>query len=400
MTTDFDVVVLGAGISGLAFASYAGQAGLHCAVLEQSAQAGGCIHTVRAPDGFWFELGAHTLYNSYGSLLEILENSGVRQAIQLRRKLPFRLWVDGKVRSVPSQMAMGELFASVWRAFSARKSGHTVAEYYGRLVGARNWKRVFSPLLSAVPSQRADDFPADMLFKRRPRRKDFPRTFTLVGGLGALVERLAGQASITLRTRATARSVRREASGFIVDAGDAGQVSARSVVLATPPAVGARLLAELAPDLARALASIAVTEVVSTGVVVDKGKVALPAMLGMAPLADDFLSVVTRDVVDDEQRRAFAFHFRAGLGLEQRLDRIARVTGAPRASFYQVAEHVVSLPSPGRQHGEIVAEIDHLSSGPGLYVTGNYFSGLALEDCVQRSRAECARLVRDLSGRK
>ncbi len=73
MTSDLDVVIVGAGISGLACASYAARAGLHCAVLEQAAEPGGRIHTVRTSQGFWFELGAHTLYNSYGALLEILD---------------------------------------------------------------------------------------------------------------------------------------------------------------------------------------------------------------------------------------------------------------------------------------------------------------------------------------
>ena len=46
-------------------------------------------------------------------------------------------------------------------------------------------------MLSAVPSQSADEFPADMLFKKRSRRKDVMRSFTLKGGKIALIELLA-----------------------------------------------------------------------------------------------------------------------------------------------------------------------------------------------------------------
>jgi len=80
----------------------------------------------RQPTGFWFEMGAHTLYNSYGSLLSIIDELGLRDACLTRQKAPFRLLVDGKLRSIPSQLSLPELFASAWHAFSERKQGRTV----------------------------------------------------------------------------------------------------------------------------------------------------------------------------------------------------------------------------------------------------------------------------------
>jgi UDP-galactopyranose mutase len=396
VTSDFDIAVLGAGISGLTFAHRAARAGLECAILERSPEPGGCLRTVRTPEGFWFELGAHTLYNSYAALLDTIDAVGLKDRIQKRHKAPFRLWVDGKIRSVPSQLSMGELFASVWRAFTEQKAGHTVEEYYGRLVGQGNWKRVVGPLLAAVPSQRADAWPAEMLFKRRHRRKDIPRTFTFERGLSTLVERISKDEHLTLRTNAEAHAITREGALFAIHGADGSKTLARRVVLALPPAMAARLVADLAPDVARALAGIRFAEVTSTGVVVEKQSCAFPRLSGLAPLDDAFFSVVTRDVVDDERFRAFTFHFRAGLSLDARLDRIAAVTGCPRQGFLHVAEHSTSLPSPVRGHAEIVAALDAALAGSGIYVTGNFFAGLAIEDCALRSRAECDRLVRDL----
>lgn len=399
VTPDFDVAdvgILGAGISGLSFAHHAARSGLKCLVLEQAAEPGGCIHTVRAPDGFWFELGAHALYNSYGALLDIIEALGLKDRLQKRSKAPFRVWVDGQVRTVQSQLAMGEMFASAWRAFTERKAGQTVEEYYGRLVGKGNWKRVVGPLLSAVPSQRADAFPAEMLFKRRPRRKQVPRSFTLQGGLSSLVEHLPSAPHITLRTNTEAQAIAREGSLFAIQTSDGGRALVRKLVLALPPAAGARLLAPITAEASAALARIAYAEVMSTGVVVEKRALDFPRISGLAPLADDsFFSVVTRDVVEDERLRGFAFHFRTGISLERRLDHIARVIGAPQADFLHVAEHATSLPSPGRGHADVVAAIDAAIAGRGVYVTGNFFGGIAIEDCVLRSRAECDRLLAD-----
>lgn len=396
MNPDFDIAVLGAGISGLSFAHRAARAGQVCVVLDRAAEPGGCIHTVRSPEGFWFELGAHTLYNSYGSVLGIIDALGLRERLQKRDKAPYRLWVDGKVRSVPSQLSMGELFASAWRAFAEQKAGHTVEEYYGRLVGKGNWKRVFGPLLSAVPSQRADGFPAEMLFKRRPRRKDFPRTFTLGGGLSTLVERMSQAERITLRGNAEVQAIVRESASFTIHTTDGTQTSARRLVLALPTAVGARLLAPIAPDAARALAEMRFTEVLSTGVVVEKQDCSFPRLAGLVPLDDAFFSVVTRDVVPDPRFRGFAFHFRAGTSLDARLERIETVTGCGRKSFVHLTEHTTTLPSPVRGHAESIAALDAAIAGRGIYVTGNFFAGLAIEDCALRSQAECDRLLADL----
>ena len=388
-----DIAILGAGISGLSFAHHAARAGMNCVVLDAAAMPGGCIHTARTNAGFWFELGAHTLYNSYSALLDIVVASGLQDAIVGRQKAPYRLLVDGKVRSVPSQLAKGELLASAWRILSERKAGRSVADYYGRLVGQRNWRRVFSPLLSAVPSQRADDFPAEMLFKRRPRRKEFPRTFTLKNGLSSLVETLAGQARVTLRVNAEAVALDRAENGYTVTCKDGGTTTARRLVLALPPDVGARLLAPLLPGAASALARVRTTIIDSTGVALAKHDLSLPRMAGLVPLDDVFFSAVSRDVVDDERWRGLAFHFRDGLGPDDRLERIAAVTGAKRASFAEVAEHRSCLPSPVVGHADIVAAIDGSIAGTHVYVTGNYFGGLALEDCGVRSAAEARRLI-------
>jgi protoporphyrinogen/coproporphyrinogen III oxidase len=389
----FDVAIVGAGISGLAFAHHAGCAQRRCLVLEQGVAPGGCIRTARGDDGFWYELGAHTLYNSYASLLDIIVALGMKNEIVHREKAPYRLLVEGKVRSVPSQLGKAELFRSLWRAFSLRKDGRTVSDYYGRLVGARNWRRVVSPLLAAVPSQRADDFPAEMLFKRRPRRKGFPRTFTLAGGLQSLIERLAGRAEVTLRTQSSVTGIARAEGGFVVTTSDGDRHHARTLALAVPPDAASRLLGPVLPAAASALGRIRTTAIDSTGVVFARDGLAFPRLAGLVPLDDDFFSAVSRDVVPDPHRRALAFHFRAGLTLDQRLARIAAVTCGRPDRFTSVAEHRSVLPSPALGHAEIVAALDQQLAGSGLYLTGNYFGGLAIEDCVLRSAAEAQRLL-------
>ena len=90
-----DVVVVGAGVSGLAFAWQAARAGRKVTVLEREPRAGGCLHSIRR-DGFWYELGAHTLYNSYGTLLDILLTLGAALVhLPIREERPQRAGTAG-----------------------------------------------------------------------------------------------------------------------------------------------------------------------------------------------------------------------------------------------------------------------------------------------------------------
>ena len=94
-----DLLVVGAGISGACLAFHAARAGRRVRVVEKAEHAGGCLASERTPSGFWYELAAHTCYNSYGALLELLEGCGRLDELVPRGKSVLR-FLDGE-RVVP-----------------------------------------------------------------------------------------------------------------------------------------------------------------------------------------------------------------------------------------------------------------------------------------------------------
>jgi len=101
--------------------------------------------------------------------------------------------------------------------------------------------------------------------------------------------------------------------------------------------------------------------------------------------------VVSRDTVADDYYRGFTFHFRPGLNYDSKIKRIREVLGT--GEFEALSENSVTVPSPTLGHEKIVNDIDKLLWGKRVFVTGNYFSGLAIEDCVTRSSEEFGRLM-------
>lgn len=393
----YDAVVIGAGISGLSLASYTAGAGLETLILEQSSRSGGCFHSHRFPSSqgepFWLELGAHTCYNSYGGLIGIMERHGLMGELIAREKVSFKMLVEGEVRSISSQLSFPELFANAWRLFSLKKDGESVASYYGRIVGAKNYRKVFGPAFNAVISQRADDFPADMLFNKRPRRKEVLKSFTLQGGLSSITDRISRAPGLAVRYDAQVTRVAADGAGYAVELADGTVVSARRVVVAAPPPVASRLCADIAPELSRLLGQIRVETIETVGVAVPKGALKLPPMAGIIAASDTFYSAVSRDTVPHEKYRGFSFHFKAGKAdQEGKLRRIAEVLGVERSALSKVVARESRLPSPVVGHHQLTAEIDRQLEGKQLFVAGNYFAGMAIEDCVVRSRKEFERL--------
>ncbi len=390
-------------MSGLAFAHHSSSAGRRVLLLESSPRLGGCIDTRRVPGGFWLELGAHTCYNSYGNLLEIVEACGLAGSVEPRSdtRKRFGFIRDGKLTvmgplSVLLQFDLGELLRSVPGGLVAGKDGQSVYSYYSRLVGKRNYRRVLAPFLAAVPSQIVDDFPATgpgSLFKKRRRRKEFVKSFTLKRGLSTMIDAMAGRRGIEILMESTVEKILRSGTGYEVRTADGRLFGARAAALAVPPSSASTMVRDSFPELSGMLGCIQMKALETVGVVVERGRPSLPELAFVVPEEDIFFSAVTRDVLPDSGMRGFAFHFKPGHTHEEKTRRITEILGVQTADLHGVCEKATWLPSPVLGHDSLIREIDRITAGHPLAVTGNYFGGLAIEDCVSRSKSEWLRVA-------
>lgn len=395
----FDHLIIGAGVSGLGMAHYSLRRGLSTLVLEKSERCGGCVqsHAFPEADGFWTELGAHTCYNSYGHLLDILGDLGLSSTLTEKAKLRYTLLVGDRVQSIFSRLHPFELLTSLPRLFSEPKHGRSVEAYYSAVVGHRNYRDLFRHAFNAVICQPADEFPAELLFRKKPRRKEVMRSFTLPGGVETLVRAIAAEPGLQLRLGQRVESLATVNGEHLIRLTDGDPIRARYLTLAVPPDQAASLLYPSFAEVAALLGEIRMSEIDSVSVCVGRDAVKLPPLAGLIGVDQEFLSVVSRDYLRDPRYRGFTFHFRgadiANISLEVRRDRIAHVLGTGVKEIQAIARTRNRLPVLRSDHSDRVRSIDAAIADSTLALTGNYFQGVSMEDCLTRSAAEMERLL-------
>ena len=400
-----DCIVIGAGVSGLVSAARMAQAGRSVIVLEASPRVGGCIQSWHLSDeiatgelgaDFWLELGAHTAYNSYSQLLEALQERGRLDDLLPREKLSYSfVGPFGALQSPLKKLNFLQAAFSIPFGFTRAKAGCSVETWFGGLLGRGNYRNLLAPAFAAVLSQPADAFPAEWLFRRKPRMQAAPRKYSFPGGLQSLLEALVEGAAFDLRCDAAVNAVTRHASGYQVETA-AGSLGCKYLIMAAPVDAASALLMTAHPDIARDLQSFPMSSSEAMGVVLEAGKSKLPAVAGLIAESDgdDFWSVVTRDPIPHDTLRGFTFHFRPGrLDRTTKLARIAAILGVEPADFLHIREALNRLPAPGVEHPKRAAAIDVLLARETLALVGNYMNGLSIGDCTERAATETARLL-------
>ena len=396
MTQAFDHLIIGAGISGLGMAHHSLRRGLSTLVLEADPRVGGCINSRCFPDcdGFWVEGGSHTCFNSYGHLLDLLDDLGLGDRLVAKARLRYALWREGARRSLLAAIHPLELLGSLPRLVTGRKAGRRVAEFYGAGLGRGNYRDLFGPAFCAVLCQEADDFPAELLFRRKPRRKEVVRSFTFPDGLSEIPRALASEPGLEVHTGQVVTALAAEGSGFRARTAAGEEWTSAYLTLAVPPDRAAALLAGLSETLASEVGAIGVREVESLACVVAREAIpSLPPLAGLIAVDEAFYSMVSRDYLTDSRYRGFSFHFRPGaLPPEAQAERAAAALGLRPEALAATQRIGNRLPALRVDQGERVARLDAALAGQRLALVGNWFYGVSIEDCLTRVQREQQRL--------
>lgn len=386
--TNADVIVIGCGLSGAVYAHHAALLGRKVLILEKNEDVGGCICSVNYDDGFFTELGAHTIYASYQVTIDMIKSLGLEKNIIPQTSAGYKMLVDGKVVSIFSQLGFFKAFTGALKMISTPKDGQTVREYYTKLFGEANFNKVIHPVTSAVICQDSANVSADLLLKSRKKDKSVPKSFSLKGGLSSLIKSVDKIGDVTVYTKAEVLSVEKNDDVYTVNTNN-GSYRAKHVAFAAEPHATAKLIAPISENIGRLLEKLPVHE--STAYSVASGI----ENVGIKPFGyiigtDEFArSIVSKDTLPHEKYRGFTIHFKMK-NFEHKLDGYYQLLQIKDMKDVKTASQTFTLPELRVGHHEWCSELlGEAEKFQNIDILGNYFAGLSMEDCAIRAK-ECA----------
>jgi oxygen-dependent protoporphyrinogen oxidase len=446
-----DVVVVGAGISGLAAAYELRKRNAGVLVLERSGRPGGVIQTERVGE-FIIDAGPDSLLVQKPAALALCDEIGLGDRL-IPTKAPRTAYIlrNGTLHSLPGSSVLGfptrvrpmlrsTLFSLAAKARMGaelfvpkrrRQTDESIAGFVRRRFGAEAVKYIAEPLLAGIHAGDVDTLSMRALFPRfvdaEARSRSVIRAFRAMrappnadgvfrsfpGGLGELVDglmRVVPKDLVRLNTAVT--RVEADASGLLVHAEGAAPIRARAVLLACPAFTAADLLRGLDAELSGLCGSI---KYLSSATVV----FAFPRdavhhrMLGsgfVVPRSEGLNITAGAWISSKWPHRAPDGHalLRAFLGgardpdvlakSDRELEEIALrelggvlgIRGAPE--FSRVYRWNRSSAQLEVGHLELMSSIDaRLARHAGLFVSAAGFRGVGIPDCIADARAEAAK---------
>lgn len=459
--TECDVLVIGAGISGLVTAMRLRRAAPHLQVelIDIASYAGGKLRTAQLA-GTTIDVGAEAVIARRPEALRLIAEVGLDDRLRYPGVADARITSGGREVPVPQDTLMGVPTdvesvvrtglltpAGVARLRAASPTALSedvsVAAAIGGAFGDEVVDQLVEPLLAGVYAGRAErlSLPAtipafrdalgtgdDLIeIARRARaaapRSDAPVFATLQGGIGSLPEWLVEHERLSVTLGCPARSISRAGGRFVVECGAAptpARVSARAVVVAVQPQKATRLLSEVSPAGSRELAAVSVSSMAVVAIAYRKNDllnpppshsgILVPISEGTAVKAATYVTNKWPHVAGDDQ-----FIVRASIGrlgeeaLLQRMDDellavarrdlavLAGISGQP--TDWLVQRWAGSLPQYDVGH---LARVDRIRAAiadvPGLAVAGATYDGVGIPGCINSADAAAAKVLQHLEG--
>lgn len=293
------MIVIGAGISGLASALAAHRSGRDVLVLERENRVGGAIRTERT-SGYQLEWGPHSLVSTGREGFDLADSLGLEDQLLKAQPVADARYVhhDGALVKLPrgpldflrssllSPSSKLAVLAEPWRA--RRDIPHeTVRSFFSRRLSAEWVDRMVDPFVSGIYAGRPERLEMESAFPRvagwesrfgsilrgawasRPKRgsstpspKARRGTFSFQAGMGTLPDRAASELpSDAIQLGVTVERIARHGAGWSVEAEtESGRTRWETdrLVLAVPAPIAARIVraigvqaAPLATELAR-----------------------------------------------------------------------------------------------------------------------------------------------------
>ena len=225
MATDSaDVIIVGAGVAGLAAARLLGEAGLRVLILEARGRIGGRVWTIYSPEGAPVELGAEFIHGVPPNICET-----IREANLEVREFTGTKWVqvDGKLQRDQDFFARTN---SVLDRIDAHGPDHSFSRFLSEIEDDDDAKLWGLEFVEGFHGALAERISVHSLLRSRKAEAELQgeRSFRLTRGYGELVRVMKDalpRERVVIRLNSTVQSVRWAAHNVVVQARTGGEAA-------------------------------------------------------------------------------------------------------------------------------------------------------------------------------
>lgn len=442
----YDTVIIGAGITGLTAAYRLASLNRPVLVIDKAPDPGGKIQTIRR-DGYLLECGPTTFPAGAQALWSLCDDLGL-QPLEASPTARYRyIYYRGRLNRVPTDpwaMVTSPLLSPAGKLrlllepFQPQGNpvDETIAQFARRRLGPEVLKNLLAPFLSGVYAGDPEQLSIEAVFPRlaewemlhgslvkgafasRRQKRTSPSNqtpgqkrhalYSFSQGMRALPEALARKLpQDALAFGIAVESIRFNAPGFTLDLSDGREVTARSLLMATPAWLTAGLIHNIQPEIAHELSQIHYVPLSVVHMGFEKRDIAHRlngfGYLVARPANVQLLgSLWTSSIFPDRapQNHVLITSFMGGavfphlaaLGDDhmqaQVLADLERIFPGSQMKprFVEIIRHDQAIPQYHLGHRQRVSRVlDGLKQVPGLFLAGNYLQGIALNECVRQA---------------
>lgn len=435
-----DVVIVGAGITGLVTAYQLTKQNIRLTILEQNTRVGGVINSSRV-NGYLLEYGPNSFQESDEVNQLISELNLNAELVTANPKMPRYVYLNGKLQAVPlSPPALisskllslsGKLRILAEPIISKPKEAkeESIASFVKRRLGPQVHDRLVAPFVSGIYAGNTEELSLAASFptlatlennygslligaiktarnnKASGKKPIAKRLCSFADGLATLPQTLANYLKDSLKTSCEILSINVNKGNYIVKYKQNNVVTeiiSKCVVLATPAYISAKWLSNI-PALANELLAIKYAPIavvhLSLPLEIDLNGFGflVPRNQGIRLLGSIWNSslfpnrspnkeiLLTNFIGGSHDEKAIELTDKElGQIVSQEIKSILNLKNTPK--IINVYKYQKAIPQYTLGHLTRLSTIEsELNSKPGLYLASNYLQGVSLGDCVSRA---------------
>lgn len=441
-----EVIVLGAGISGLTVAHKLARAGKDVVVLEEASRVGGKIVTNRE-EGYLLESGPNSLRVENQEMIDLIEEVGLTERIidanptsKKRYVLKEGSWVQlpsGPKEAIVTQLlSIGGKLRILLEPFisKAKLEDESAASFVRRRLGKEILDYAADPFITGIyagdPEKlsmkhafasmwRAEQGEGSLLkglMKARAERgpaRIRSQIISFPEGLSELTNALRDRLGEKLKLHARALGIEPSPNGYRIISSE-GSIEAQSIIFALPANRVAPMIEPIAPELSKMLLEISYPPVAVAflgyaenqfakvpegfgGLIPSKEKRNILGVIfsssnfpNRAPEGKVLLTVLmggarNPKIAEWEENRILE-------AATREVHDLLKPNGEP--SFHQLKLWKQAIPQYNVGYGAVLDAIDRTEvQNPGMYFIGNYRGGISMGACIKNATELANRLV-------